>query len=167
MRGVEHYKALKSEWLSCILFVCLFLFCFKTNLMLHRIKAKSWQADGDKKGGFGSLSFNHREKPFPMSLNQVWGGGRSLRKKWKKRVVYGCSQKKAIKYFALSCIRVIISMINYHLTWGGNWSFISLLLWHPLNWVDDTIQSVSMRPALPILFCKTKPVTVKLSWSIP
>lgn len=37
----------------------------------------------------------------------------------------------------------------------------------PLNWVDDTIQSGSMRPAWPILFCKTKPVMVKLSWSIP
>jgi len=39
--------------------------------------------------------------------------GKSGRREWFMAI---CGKKKAIKYFTLSCIRVIIGMINYHLT---------------------------------------------------
>lgn len=90
--------------------------------------------------------------PFQWALTRG-GVGTGITRKHGKREWFIAVHKKAIKYFALSCIRVLIGMIKYHWTWGGNWSFISLLLWHSLNWVDDTTQSAW---GLPYQFCFAK-----------
>ena len=55
-----------------------------------------------------------------MSLNQVCCWGQGLEEKVEGEsglwLFTGKKKKKAIKYFTLSCIRVIIGMISYHLT---------------------------------------------------
>jgi hypothetical protein len=43
----------------------------------------------------------------------MWGGGWALEEKVEEESGLLLFTKKAIKYFALNCIRVIISMIRY------------------------------------------------------